>query len=74
MAAPDAERPFAREEFLAKSQACLRASPLVKQLRWGVHHDAEERSALVAVDSAEHQRLNESPDVRKVAGMRSKRA
>ncbi len=70
---PAEEREAARAEFFAKPQACLRASPLVKQFGWGVHHDDQERIALVAVDSDEYQRLNESPDVKKVAGMRSKR-
>jgi hypothetical protein len=63
-----------RDEFFAKPQACLRASPLVKQFGWGLHHDGEGRVALVSPDSADYRRLMEDPAVEKVAGMRSKRA
>ena len=31
------DRKPAREAFFAKPQACLRASPLVKQFGWGLH-------------------------------------
>jgi hypothetical protein len=62
-----------RAEFFAKPQACLRASPLVKQFGWGIHHDGEGRIAAVAMERAEYRRLLDDPGVKKVAGMRSKR-
>jgi hypothetical protein len=62
-----------REAFFAKPQACLRASPLVKQFGWGLHHDGEGRVSLVAMESAGYQRLLDDPTVRKTPGMRSKR-
>ena len=62
-----------REAFFAKPQACLRASPLVKQFGWGIHHDAEGRVALLAIESEAYRTLLDDPAVRKTPGMRSKR-
>ena len=59
-----------REEFFAKPQACLRASALVKQFGWGVHHGVEGRIALVGVESAEYRRMLDDPAIRKTPGMR----
>ncbi|MBC9035009.1 hypothetical protein IAG41_21670 [Sphingomonas sp. JC676] len=63
-----------REEFFARPQACLRASPLVKQFGWGVHHDGEGRIALVGIESDVYRRMLDDPTVAKTPGMRSKRA
>jgi hypothetical protein len=46
-----AEWGAARAAFFAKSQACLRASPLGKTYGWGIHFDAAGRVALYARDS-----------------------
>lgn len=62
-----------RETFFAKPQACLRASPLVKQFGWGVHHDGEGWIALVAMESADYARLLADPAVKKTPGMRRSR-
>lgn len=62
-----------REDFFAKPQACLRASPLVKQYGWGLHHDGEGRVALVDPQSDAYRRLFDDPLVKKTPGMRSKR-
>lgn len=62
-----------RDEFFAKPQACLRASPLVKQYGWGVHHDSEGRIALLDPQGADYRRLLADPGVRKTPGMRSRR-
>jgi len=62
-----------RGEFFAKPQACLRASPLVKQFGWGVHHDGDGRIALIGMESAEYRRLLDDPAVAKTPGMRRKR-
>ncbi|MET0307291.1 MAG: DUF6157 family protein [Sphingomonas sp.] len=62
-----------REDFFARPQACLRASPLVKQFGWGVHHDGEGRIALLGIESAEYRRLLDDPSVRKAPGMRRSR-
>lgn len=70
---PAGERDAARAALFAKPQACLRASPLVKQFGWGVHHDHDGRIALVAQESAAYRRLLDDPTVKKVPGMRSKR-
>jgi len=63
-----------REEFFAKPQACLRASPLVKQFGWGLHHDSDGHVALVDPQSAEYRRLLYDSAVKKTPGMRNKRA
>lgn len=62
-----------RAAFFSRPQACLRASPLVKQFGWGIHHDAEGRIAMHGVESAEYRRLLDDPAVRKTPGMRSRR-
>ncbi|MDH4744280.1 DUF6157 family protein [Sphingomonas sp. CBMAI 2297] len=62
-----------REDFFARPQACLRASPLVKQFGWGVHHDGEGRIALLGMESAEYRRLLDDPSVAKTPGMRRAR-
>ena len=71
---PDDAREAARATLFSKPQACLRASPLVKQFGWGLHHDAEGRVALVAMDSEDYARLVADASVRKRPGMRSRRA
>ena len=62
-----------REDFFAKPQACLRASPLVKQYGWGVHHDGEGRIALLGMESAEDRQLLDDPAIAKTPGMRRAR-
>jgi hypothetical protein len=67
-------RPEARIAFFAKSQACLRASPLGKRYGWGVHHDAEGRVAVVPVESDRYRELASDPSLKQLRAMRSKRA
>lgn len=64
----------ARRAFFAKDQACLRASPLCKRYGWGIHHDADGRVALVAVESGEYASLQSDPAIACVKAMRSRRA
>jgi hypothetical protein len=73
-ALPPAAREDARAGFLARPQACLRASPLVKRYGWGLHHDAQGRVAAYGVDTAEYRALATARDIAVVAGMRSRRA
>lgn len=73
-AIPAAERAEAREAFFAKSQACLRSSPLGKRYGWGVHHDADGRVALVAVESERYGSLAADPAIAQTRAMRSRRA
>ncbi|WP_173010381.1 DUF6157 family protein [Achromobacter xylosoxidans] len=68
------DRKPAREAFFARPQACLRASPLVKQFGWGIHHDAESKVAIHGVDSETYRELIARADLKIVAGMRSRRA
>lgn len=62
-----------RTGFFAKPQACLRASPLVKQFGWGIHHDGEGRIALIAMESEDYARLLADLAVAKTPGMRRAR-
>ncbi|MFY4258913.1 DUF6157 family protein [Achromobacter xylosoxidans] len=68
------DRKPAREAFFARPHACLRASPLVKQFGWGIHHDAESKVAIHGVESAAYRELSARADLKIVAGMRSRRA
>lgn len=66
-------RGLTREEFFAKGQPCLRASPLTKRYGWGVHSDAEGRIALVPAGSPEYREFSDDPALNHVAAMRSSR-
>ena len=70
----DADRPVARAALFAKPQACLRASPLVKNFGWGLHHDSEGRVAAFGVETETYHALVSRADVTVVPGMRSRRA
>lgn len=73
-AIPQEQWAQAREDFFAKSQACLRSSPLGKRYGWGLHHDAEGRVALVAVGSARYEELAHDVSLQQTRALRSKRA
>jgi Family of unknown function (DUF6157) len=64
----------AHNSFFAKPQACLRASPLVKTLGFGVHHDENSKIAVFPIESADYKRLLNDKNTKKVLGMRTKRA
>lgn len=69
----DADRPAARAAFFGRSQACLRASPLVKKHGWGLHHDGQGRVAAFGVETDAYRELAARKDLKQVAGMRSAR-
>lgn len=71
---PEVDRASAREAFFAKSQACLRSSPLGKRYGWGIHHDRDSKIALVPLGSNEYRTLAADPAVKQTKAMRSKRA
>ncbi len=70
----DSDREQARNAFFAKSQACLRASPLGKRYGWGLHHDEHGRVALVGLGTEEYARLAKDDTLKQLKAMRSKRA
>ena len=71
---PEADRPAARDEYFAKSRACLRASPLPKKFGWGLHNDDQGRLALVGMESDQYRRLASGDGVDSVVkAMRSSR-
>lgn len=65
-----------RAAFFAKSQACLRASPLGKRFGWGLHFDADGKVALCPRDSDTYRAFvaGEGGGPKVVKAMRSKRA
>lgn len=68
---PAEARDAERERFFAKDQACLRASPLAKRYGWGIHHDHEERVALVAAGTERYDELAGRGDLIHTPAMRS---
>ncbi len=72
-AVPEEDRALAREAFFARSQACLRSSPLGKRYGWGIHHNAESKIALVPLGSDEYRNLAADPEVKQTKAMRSRR-
>jgi len=70
----EADREEARAAFFAKSQACLRASPLGKRYGWGVHFDEEGRVALVGLGTESYDRFAGDGTLKQLKAMRSKRA
>jgi hypothetical protein len=71
---PRADWPRERQEFLSQDQACLRISALGKRYGWGIHNNADGKTALVAVESAEYKKLTNDPQTKQVKAFRSKRA
>jgi hypothetical protein len=67
-------RAAAHAAFFARSQACLRASPLVKTHGWGLHHDAEGRVAAYGVETDAYRDLAGRADLKQLPGMRNRRA
>lgn len=71
---PDELRAEERERFFSKGQPCLRTSSLCKRYGWGIHHNAEGKIALYAIDSTEYQTLKNDSSLKHVRAMRSSRA
>lgn len=67
------EKDLEREKFFSRSQACLRASALGKRYGWGIHHNAEGKMALYAVESEEYRKLLQDRSIKQVKAMRSSR-
>ncbi|MGQ9367768.1 DUF6157 family protein [Azospirillum sp. ST 5-10] len=63
-----------RTVFFCRPRACLRTSPLVKAYGWGIHSDASGRIAVIGRETDRYAALVQDGGVRKVAGMRSRRA
>ncbi len=70
---PEEQKQAAREVFFSKGQPCLRTSSLGKRYGWGIHHDAEGKVALYAMESPEYRALLEDESLKQVKAMRSKR-
>lgn len=69
----EADRPAAQAEYFQKGRACMRTSPLAKQYGWGIHHNAEGKVSLVAVESEQYAELLKDDQVKKTPAMKSSR-
>jgi hypothetical protein len=65
-----------REEFFARPQPCLRASPLPKRYGWGLLFDQEGRVALCPMETTAYKEIasGERGDIKVLRAFRSKRA
>ncbi len=70
----ETEREAAREKFFSKGQPCLRTSSFGKRYGWGIHHDAEGKVAIYAVESDEYLRFMNDNSITQCKAMRSKKA
>lgn len=70
----EAEVAEMRDEFFAKPQACLRASPLPKKYGWGLVFDEAGRVALCPMESKEYNQLLTGGRVKVHKAMRTRRA
>jgi hypothetical protein len=52
----------------------LQGIELVKKYGWGIHYDHDGKVALYEIESAFYRQFLQSEDVKKLKGMRSKRA
>ena len=70
------DRALLRQQFFARPQPCLRASPLPKQYGWGLAFDGEGKVRLCPMESPEYQHLVGEGDsgVKVLKAMRSSRA
>jgi uncharacterized protein DUF6157 len=64
--------PKERQTFLSKGHPHLRVSALPKRYGWGIHNNAEGKTALIAVESPEYKKLMNDPLITKVKAFRSK--
>ena len=62
----------AREAFFARSQACLRTSPLAKRYGWGMHYDADGRVAIYGVETRAYRDFRGRADLKQVSAMRNR--
>ena len=70
---PETDRDTEKNRFFSKGQACFRSSPLAKRYGWGIHHDAEGKMALYAVESDEYCNLSQNVHLKIIKAMSSKR-
>ena len=71
---PKSQWPEERKLFFSKGQPCLRSSALGKRYGWGIHHNAEGKIALYAVETPGYKKWANSKKVTNVAAMRSKKS
>lgn len=64
----------ARNEFLNKSQPCLRSSALAKKYGWGIHFNPQGKAAIYSKDSDEYRDYAESENIKIIKALRNKRA
>jgi hypothetical protein len=70
---PKAHWPTERPRFLSKGHPHLRVSALPKRYGWGIHNNAEGKTALVPVESPRYKKLLNDRRITKVKAFRSSR-
>lgn len=70
---PPEQQTAGREQFFSKGRACLRSSALGKRYGWGIHFDAEGKTAICAMDSEEYDKLRNDENLQHLKAMRSRR-
>lgn len=68
------EKADLRAEFLSKSQACLRASPMGKTYGWGIHFDDKGRAVAYGRETAEYKEFVNNSSIEQTRAMRTKKA
>lgn len=61
----------ARQQFFSKGQPCFRASPLTKQLGWGVHYDKNGKVAIYGIETEKYQHFIDNLKIKKVKAMQT---
>lgn len=64
----------AHAAFFTRPHACLRCSPLAKRYGWGLHHDADGKVSIYAVDSPDYRRFMTDQTLTIVPAMRNRRS
>lgn len=68
---PDSKKEEVQEEYFSKGRACLRSSSLGKRYGWGIHHDANGKVAIYAVESDEYRKLASDQSLDHMKAMRT---
>ena len=66
-----AEYKHARQSFFSKGQPCFRSSPLTKTYGFGVHADSNGKVAIFGMETAQYEKFQNDPKLKKVKAMRT---
>lgn len=63
-----------KEQLFSKGHPCMRASALVKRYGFGAHYNEQGKIAIFPAGSEEYEQFMQAKNVKKVPGMRNKKA